>query len=137
MPNLSALSNMVSVGPQLSMDDLTMLGAQGFTSVINNRPDDEEPGQIASTDLERAARAAGLDYHHVPISGLPHPGAINAISELLKSDAADNGRTVMFCRSGMRSAAVWAMAQRLDGVEAEELRRASANAGYDLSRLSL
>lgn len=137
MPNLSALSHTVSVGPQLSMDDLTMLGVQGFTSVINNRPDDEEPGQIASTALEMAARTAGLDYHHIPISGLPHAAAVSAVGEVLKSQTTDNGRTLMFCRSGMRSAACWAMAQRLEGADADDLRAAAAAAGYDLSRLPL
>lgn len=137
MTNPSALSNTVSVGPQLSMDDLVALGAQGFTSVINNRPDDEEPGQISSTDLEMAARAAGLDFHHIPIRGLPHAEAVSAVGEVLKSDAANNGRTIMFCRSGMRSAACWAMAQRLAGSDADHLRAAAAAAGYDLSRLPL
>ena len=50
---------------------------------------------------------------------------------------ADGLPTVMFCRSGMRSAAAWAMAERLKGVDAEDLREAAAIAGYDLGRVPL
>lgn len=137
MPDIRTLSNAVSVGPQLSVDDLAVLGAQGVTSIINNRPDDEEPGQTSSAELEMAARTSGLNYHHIPISGLPHAAAVSAVGDVLKSDAADNGRTIMFCRSGMRSAACWAMSQRLEGADADDLRAAAAAAGYDLSRLPL
>ena len=137
MPDIRTLSNTVSVGPQLSVDDLAVLGAQGVTSIINNRPDNEEPGQTSSAELEMAARTAGLAYNHIPISGLPHAAAVSAVGDVLKSDAADNGRTVMFCRSGMRSAACWAMSQRLEGADADDLRAAAAAAGYDLSRLPL
>ena len=38
-------------------------------------------------------------------------------------------KAVFFCRSGMRSAAAWAMAERLAGAEPEGLRAAAAAAG--------
>ena len=44
---------------------------------------------------------------------------------------------MFFCRSGMRSAAAWAMAERRAGAEPDALREAAAAAGYDLSRLPL
>jgi len=50
---------------------------------------------------------------------------------------ADGLPTVMFCRSGMRSASAWAMAQRLSGTDADALRDAAAEAGYDLGRVPL
>ena len=137
MAQLNPLSASVSVGPQLQPSDMAALAAQGYASVINNRPDDEEAGQPSSSEIEAAATAAGLAYLHAPIRGMPEDQAVARVAERLKADADANTRTAMFCRSGMRSSAAWAMAQRLDGADADDLRAAAASAGYDLSRLPL
>lgn len=137
MSNLKPLSPVVSASAQLRLEDMAALSDQGFTSIINNRPDDEEPGQPSSAEIETAARAAGLDYLHAPVHGMPDDHAVAAVADRLKTAATSGGRTLMFCRSGMRSAATWAMAQRRDNADADGLRQAAAAAGYDLSRLPL
>lgn len=137
MPQLKSLSSSVSVGPQLQPTDMAALAAEGYASVINNRPNDEEPGQPSSAELEAAATAAGLAYLHAPIRGMPDDQAVNLVRHQLKADADASARTAMFCRSGMRSSAAWAMAQRLGGADPDDLRDAAAAAGYDLSRLPL
>lgn len=137
MAQLNPLSASVSVGPQLQPSDMAALAAQGYASVINNRPDDEEPGQPSSSELEAAAAAAGLAYLHAPIRGMPDDQTLAQVAERLKADTEGNARTAMFCRSGMRSSAAWAMAQRLGGADPEDLRAAAASVGYDLSRLPL
>ncbi len=137
MSELKALSAQVGVGPQLQPADMKRLAAQGFSGVINNRPDEEEPEQPSSAEMETAATAAGLAYLHAPVRGMPDEHAVNTVAERLRADASSGARTAMFCRSGMRSAATWAMAQRLDGADPDDLRTAAAAAGYDLSRLPL
>lgn len=137
MADLRPLGAHVRVGPQLHPRDLQALAAAGVGSIINNRPDDEEPDQPSSVALEAAARAAGLAYLHAPVRGLPDAATVSSVAERLKDDAARDVETVMFCRSGMRSAALWAMAKRLDGADPEALRAAAAAAGYDLSRAPL
>lgn len=124
----------VWVSGQVRPEDLAatcrMIGAR---RVINNRPDHEEPCQPTSAEMLAAAEAAGLDYVEAPISGMPDPAAVTRVRECL----ADHIPTLLFCRSGMRSAAVWAMAERARGADAETLRARTAAAGYDLSRLPL
>ncbi|MCC5611596.1 TIGR01244 family phosphatase [Nostoc sp. CHAB 5834] len=137
MTQLNPLSASVSVGPQLQPSHMTALAAQGYASVINNRPDGEEPGQPSSSEIEAAATAAGLAYLHAPIRGMPDEQTVAQVAERLKADTEGNARTAMFCRSGMRSSAAWAMAQRLEGADADDLRAAAASAGYDLGRLPL
>lgn len=137
MAQLKSLSASVSVGPQLQPSDMAALAAQGYASVINNRPDDEEPSQPSSSELEAAATAAGLAYLHAPIRSMPEDQAVALVGDRLKADEERNARTAMFCRSGMRSSAAWAMAQRLEGSDPDDLRAAAASAGYDLSRLPL
>lgn len=51
--------------PDLS--DFNGLKAGGFGSVINNRPDGEEPTQPAAAEASGAAEAAGLRYARQPI----------------------------------------------------------------------
>jgi uncharacterized protein (TIGR01244 family) len=109
------------------------LAASGIVRVISNRPDEEEAGQPSAADMEAAARAAGLAFAWVPVSGLPGPDQVAAVADLL----ADSAPTVMFCRSGLRSAAAWAMAERSRGADPEDVRAAAAAAGYDLGRVLL
>lgn len=127
------LSAAVWTSPQLSPDALPALAAAGVTRIISNRPDGEEPGQPTAAEMEAAARAASLDFVWIPVSGLPGPDQVAAVGEQL----ADGAPTVMFCRSGMRSAAAWAMSERMRGADADDLRAAALAAGYDLGRVPL
>jgi len=130
---LRPLSPTVSVSAQLSPDVMPELAASGFKRVISNRPDGEEPGQPPAAVMEAAALEAGLTFAWIPVSGLPGPDQVAAVAALL----ADGLPTVMFCRSGMRSASAWAMSERLGGVDADALRGAAAAGGYDLARVPL
>lgn len=130
---LRALSPSVWASAQLSPDVMPALAASGVNRVISNRPDGEDPGQPPAAEMQAAARDAGLTFSWIPVSGLPGPDQVAAVAELL----ADGAPTVMFCRSGMRSAAVWAMAQRSAGADAGALREAAASAGFDLGRVPL
>lgn len=127
------LSPTVWTSPQLSPADLPALAAAGVRRLISNRPDGEEPGQPTAAWMEAAARDVGLAFAWIPVSGLPDAAQVAAVGALL----ADGTPTVMFCRSGMRSAAAWAMAERARGADADALRAAAAEAGYDLGRVPL
>lgn len=65
------------VSPQISVDQVEEAKALGVTVIINNRPDDEEPGQTNGAEIEAAAKAAGLAYAAVPVAmaALP-PGSL-------------------------------------------------------------
>ena len=127
------LSETVWASPQLAPENLTALAQSGVGRIVNNRPDHEEPGQPTAAEMETAAQAAGLDYVWIPISGMPSPAQAAAVAKALE----DGRPTVLFCRSGMRSSAAWAMAECAAGADADSVRAAAAAAGYDLSRLPL
>ena len=127
------LSPTVWASPQLAPEALPALAAAGVARIISNRPDGEDPGQPTAAMMEAAAREAGMVFSWIPVAGLPGPDQVAAVAALL----ADGLPTVMFCRSGMRSASAWAMAQRLSGADADALRAAAAEAGYDLGRVPL
>ena len=56
--DIRPLDEALSASPQIAPEDLPAIAAQGFRSVISNRPDGEEPGQPSSEDLRQAAEAA-------------------------------------------------------------------------------
>ena len=112
---------------QLAVDDIDEAAALGIRMIVNNRPDGEEPGQPSSARIESAARAAGLAYRHIPIAGSFAPEQVEAMAQAL-----EQGPVLAFCRTGTRSAYLWALARAARGVPAEGSVAAAAAAGYDL-----
>lgn len=99
----------VCVAPQLGPEHMAELASMGFRSVVNNRPDFEHgPDQPTHAEVEAAARAAGLEYRFLPVSGgFQTPEQVAAMAELLKELPRP---LLMFCRSGARSTNLYAQA---------------------------
>ena len=78
--------------------------------LVNNRPDGEGgPDQPLSSSVEAAARAAGLHYVHIPVvSGAITPEQVQAMREALQAAPQP---VLAFCRSGARSAQLFALTQ--------------------------
>ncbi|HWW11077.1 MAG TPA: sulfur transferase domain-containing protein, partial [Brevundimonas sp.] len=93
MADPKPLSPHVSAASQLRPEDMSVFRAQGFASIINNRPDDEEVGQPSSAEIEAAALAAGLSYLHAPVRGMPDEQAVAAVADRLKADSDRGVRT--------------------------------------------
>lgn len=131
--------NFRDLDPQVLVADAPMLGrhmvdaaARGVTLVVNNRPDHEETGQWNSLDLEDAARAAGMDYVHIPIRKEFSEDKVAALTEALMRA---EGRVLIFCRTGTRATYLWALAQAKAGESPEALDRSASRAGYSLGPL--
>ena len=120
----------ISVAPQISVEDVAAIKAAGFAAIVNNRPDDEEAGQIPGDAIRAAAEAAGLTYAAIPIThaGFSYP-QIEAMADVL---AGAEGPVLAFCRSGTRSCNLWALAQAKNGADADALIAKGAGAGYNL-----
>lgn len=131
MTDFRQVTDDFSVSPQIALDDIAEAKAQGFTLVINNRPDGEQPGQPTSAEVEAAAKAAGLDYVHIPVVGSPTPDQVEANRVAV---AGASGPVLAFCRSGTRSIVTWSIGQATSGERGRgELVGLGRNAGYDLS----
>lgn len=99
----------ICVAPQLTPEAMTEAARLGFKAVVNNRPDFEHgPDQPTSAAIQAAAEAAGLVYHHLPVSGgYQSPEQIAAFAQLLL----DLPRPLLcFCRSGARSTRLYQQA---------------------------
>lgn len=133
MLTLRPLNDRVAVAPQIDPEDMAAIKAAGFVAVVNNRPDDEEPGQPGGEAIRAAAAAAGLGYQAIPVThaGFSHP-QLDAMAAAL---AAADGPVLAFCRSGTRSCNLWALAAAKAGRDPALLVAQAGAAGYDLSGL--
>lgn len=128
--DVRSIDGSFSVSPQIAPDDVAVLQEAGFALVINNRPDGEEAGQPTAADIEAAARAAGIDYRAIPVSGGFSPAQAGEMAEAI---ANAKGPVLAFCRTGTRSTLLWALAQAGQGNDPEEIASAAARAGYDIA----
>lgn len=110
--NTIEVTEKLSVSAQPQLKDFASLKAQGFTTVINNRLDGEEPAQPASASEEDAAWAAGLAYIHIPVT------STNMTGEAVRrfKDAIDHapGPVLAHCRNGARSFYLWVLSTALE-----------------------
>ena len=118
-----AVTEKLAVAPQPKLSDFQDLKRLGFTTIVNNRPDGEDPNQLGSAAEETAARAAGLDYVHIPVMG-------SAMTEddtrrLKQAIEQAPGPVVAHCRSGARSFFLGVLSGALDShTDAELLAKA-------------
>jgi uncharacterized protein (TIGR01244 family) len=119
-----------AVAAQLTGEDIAEAAAAGVRLIVNNRPDDEEPGQPSSRELADAARESGVSYLHLPVRGGPTREQVDQMTAALDDIG---GPAIAFCRSGMRSIFTWGIGQQLSGkMSRDEIVEAARQAGYDL-----
>ena len=132
MTDFRRVDDRLSVSPQISPADVAQAKAQGFTTIVNTRPDGEAPDQPSSAEIEAAAREAGLNYAHIPVRGMPTPEQVEETrAAILNSE----GPVLAFCRTGTRCINTWSIGERLAGGDRDELVRIGQTAGYDLSQV--
>lgn len=135
MTQFPALEDGVFVAPQIAQSTLPALKADGVTTLVSNRVDGEEPGAPRSADIADWAAAEGMQFHHLPV----YPGQLTAdtVRGMSEALASAPGGVLVFCKSGGRSAALWAVTRAAEGrLPPEALVEAAGQAGYDLRALT-
>ena len=129
---LKRINEHISVSPQISPADVAAIKAAGFVAIVNNRPDGEAPDQPSSDTIEKAAQAAGLAYHFIPLGreGVS-PDMVERTKSVLEGSS---GPVFCYCRSGTRSTTLWALSQA-GKMPATDIIAAAQRAGYDMSHL--
>ncbi len=127
--NSVKLTDRLAVAAQIYPADVAAIAAEGYKVLVNNRPDGEESAQPPSAEFAAAARAAGLEYHHMPVTAKNFPGPdFAAMSDLLD----DPARPVFaFCRTGTRCANLWVAAS--EDASREDVMRVASQRGFDLA----
>ncbi|WP_181388373.1 TIGR01244 family sulfur transferase [Vibrio albus] len=127
MLEIKQLTDDFAVSPQISPGDVHKIAELGFKTIINNRPDNEEPFQPFNLDIENQANELGLTYIHQPVGHLTAEDAAQ-FGEILKQAPRP---LLAFCRSGTRCSILWVVGS--DDLTSMENRIARArDCGYSL-----
>ena len=131
--NLAALAPGISAAGALDQHDIEALAAQGVRTIVNNRPDGEDAGQLPAAEARRIAAAHGVVYHHIPVTAASLSSAdVDAVAGVL---AGAEQPIVLHCRSGTRSALLWALTRMRDGDDPATLVATAASQGIDIAAL--
>jgi len=123
----------LSVAGRLDRADIDALARVGVRTIINNRPDDEEPGQLPAAEAQQFAEAQGIAYHHIPITAASLTRAdVDVFAGIL--DTAPQP-VVAHCRSGTRSTLLWALTRLCAGADPRALIAEAARYGIDIAAL--
>ncbi|MEZ5570133.1 MAG: TIGR01244 family sulfur transferase [Halioglobus sp.] len=123
------LSESLSVTAQIAPDDVARIAAGGFRVLVNNRPDGEEADQPPARTIAELAQAAGLEYHHMPVTHADFPGRDFAGFSALLDDPAKP--VLAFCRSGTRCANLWVASRPAAALD--EAAQTARRIGFDLA----
>lgn len=122
-----------SVTPQIAPEDVGTIKAAGFTKVICNRPDAENPPELQAAAMEQAVKAEGLDFVSIPLTHQTMTPDNIALQE--EAVASAEGPVLAYCASGTRCTVIWSLARAAEGMSADEILKTASDAGYDLSGL--
>jgi uncharacterized protein (TIGR01244 family) len=132
-PELVSLGPGLSVSGRLDGSDIEALARAGVRTIINNRPDGEDQGQLPAAEARRVAENHGLTYHHIPITGATLSRTdVDAFGAVLRNAPAP---IVAHCRSGTRSTLLWALSRMREGADPLSLVAEAARHGIDIASL--
>lgn len=122
----------LTVSAQPDLAAFGSLAGEGFAGIINARPDGEEPAQPGNAAEAEAARAAGLNYAFVPVTGPTITEAdIRAFQDVA---AAANKPVLAHCDSGLRALTLHILGEVLDGrMERRDVEGFGRRFGFDLA----
>ncbi|WP_299654906.1 bifunctional protein tyrosine phosphatase family protein/NAD(P)/FAD-dependent oxidoreductase [uncultured Jannaschia sp.] len=128
--DVNKITDRLSVGPQIKTTDIPELKSKGFRSIMVNRPDGEGGDQPTFDEIRAAAQKHGLEARYVPVeTGKVQESDVAAFGAALEDLP---GPVYAHCRSGTRSATLWALSQAGRRPVSEILSHAKS-AGYDLN----
>ena len=130
--DIRPLSDSYAVSPQIAPEDIPAIAAAGYKTIICNRPDGENPPDLAAGRLRAAAEAAGLSFVENAFNAMTlGPDHVVAQGRAIE---ASPGPVLAYCASGNRSSIAWALSQA-GKQPADALIGAAARHGYQLEGL--
>jgi len=121
-----------AVSPQITPEDAARIAAEGFATILCNRPVAEVPPQVQQDAIRAAAEAAGLTFVSHPITHATLDDA--AVDRQMEVCAAAAGPVLAYCATGTRCSVVWSLGQA-GTLPVDEILSAVARHGYDLEAL--
>lgn len=133
LPPLADLAPGLNAAGKLDRGDIEALAEAGVRTIVNNRPDDEDPGQLPAADARQIAEAHGIAYHHIPVTAATLTRAdVDALAAVMTKAAQP---IVLHCRSGTRSTLLWSLVRMREGADPAALVADAARNGIDIAAL--
>lgn len=133
MMDIRRIDDRFAVSPQIDPADVTVLAREGYAGIVNNRPDGEEAGQPEGDAIKLICDTMGMGYAAIPVT---HAGfSLPQVDALVEMIETTDGPVLAYCRSGTRSAHLWALAAAKRGEDAGVIVAKAAAAGYDISAI--
>ena len=134
MDNITSITPRFAVTSELQPEDFAEIARLGFKAIVSNRPDGEDASQLTARREAVLAWQAGLQFRHVPASKLDL-FTDETIENMADALAGLQGPVLAHCKSGIRSAIVWAAASaRTQSVDCVMDALAAANLDLDFIR---
>ena len=133
LPPLANLAPGLSAAGKLDRADIEALAEAGVRTIVNNRPDGEDPGQLPAAEARQIAEAHGIAYHHIPVTAATLTRADVDATEAVLAIAAQP--VVLHCRSGTRSTLLWSLVRMREGADPFALVADAARNGIDIAAL--
>ncbi|MDN7675259.1 TIGR01244 family sulfur transferase [Burkholderia oklahomensis] len=127
---INKLAAELSVSPQIVATDLPAIRDAGFRTIVCNQADGGSADQPTFAEIAAAAARVGIAVHYLPVEAGnvddEQGAAFRALVATLDTPV------LAYCRTGIRSATLWALSQA--GVRPlRDIVAAGEAAGYDLS----
>ncbi|NNG72216.1 TIGR01244 family phosphatase [Rhizobium laguerreae] len=111
--SITTISEKLCVSPQPSVEDIRSLRGQGFKTLINNRPDNEDTSQPNTRVERQEAKHCDLSYAFIPVTADTITEAdVRAFQRAV--DESD-GPVLAHCQTGRRALNLYLIGEVLDG----------------------
>jgi uncharacterized protein (TIGR01244 family) len=127
------INDRLSVSAQPDLAAFATFAVEGYSGIINVRPDGEEPDQPGDAAEQAAAADAGLSYSFVPTTGAA--GITEADIEAFQAAVGRAaGPVLAHCKSGARALLLYSLGEVRDGrMRREEIDAFGRMHGFDLT----
>ena len=130
--NIHQITDNYFVTAQISTDDVQSILQAGFKAIICNRPDAEIPPSHQSEEIKKAALAAGLEFHDLPLT---HQTMTEEIVSQQMTLSRLSGPVLAYCATGTRCTVAWAIGSANEGEAPDVILSKAQAAGYQLEGL--
>lgn len=127
---ITAISEKLSVSLQPSIEDIQALRDRGFRTLINNRPDHEDPAEPGSEAEQQVAKHCELSYAFIPVTAETMTEAdVRAFQRAIDRS---EGPVFAHCKTGTRSLSLYLIGEVLDGrMSADEVVEFGRSRGFN------
>ena len=127
--NINKLSEDISVSTQIQPEDVQIISAAGYKTIVCHRPNDEKGDYAHFDTIVASANALGVKSVFQPVIS----GKITkSDGEKFKSIVDSHPQPIFaYCRTGTRSSILWSLA-KLNDLSYSAIINITQTAGYDI-----